>query len=112
MSLRRQKVEVFWGSFLDVPFPLGSSVYVCNGKSVTRASGEKPMLKRSLNPDAALLANRGWCPGRKDRKPLGCTSYIRRACGREQQGFRFPDPREDLESRSLNGGSYKVPLVV
>ena len=24
----------------------------------------------------------------------------------------FPDPREDPKSRSLNGGSYKVPLVV
>ena len=24
----------------------------------------------------------------------------------------YPDPREDLESRSLNGGSDKVPLVV
>ena len=23
-----------------------------------------------------------------------------------------PDPREDPKSRSLNGGSYKVPLVV
>ena len=24
----------------------------------------------------------------------------------------YPDPREDPKSRSLNGGSYKVPLVV
>ena len=24
----------------------------------------------------------------------------------------YPDPREDLKSRSLNGGSFKVPLVV
>ena len=24
----------------------------------------------------------------------------------------FPDPREDPKSRSLNGGSYKAPLVV
>ena len=24
----------------------------------------------------------------------------------------FPDPREDPKSRSLNGGSYKVHLVV
>ena len=25
---------------------------------------------------------------------------------------RYPDPREDPKSKSLNGGSYKVPLVV
>ena len=24
----------------------------------------------------------------------------------------YPDPREDPKSRSLHGGSYKVPLVV
>ena len=28
------------------------------------------------------------------------------------QGISFPDPQEDPKSRSLNGGSYKVPLVV
>ena len=27
-------------------------------------------------------------------------------------GIDFPDPWEDPKSRSLNGGSYKVPLVV
>ena len=26
--------------------------------------------------------------------------------------YQVPDPREDPKSRSLNGGSYKVPLVV
>ena len=26
--------------------------------------------------------------------------------------MKNPDPREDPKSRSLNGGSYKVPLVV
>ena len=35
----------------------------------------------------------------------------------EEQGIqmvkrRIPDPREDPKSGSLNGGSYKVPLVV
>ena len=29
-----------------------------------------------------------------------------------QYHCRNPDPREDPKSRSLNGGSYKVPLVV
>ena len=28
------------------------------------------------------------------------------------RGCKFPDPQEDPKSRSLNGGSYKVPLVV
>ena len=26
--------------------------------------------------------------------------------------LQYPDPREDPKSRSLNGGSYKVPLLV
>ena len=26
--------------------------------------------------------------------------------------LKYPDPWEDLKSRSINGGSYKVPLVV
>ena len=26
--------------------------------------------------------------------------------------YKYPDPREDPKSRSRNGGSYKVPLVV
>ena len=31
--------------------------------------------------------------------------------GSESWCHVFPDPREDPKSRSLNGGSYKVPLI-
>ena len=36
---------------------------------------------------------------------------VRLDTGSSRSGV-FPDPREDPKSRSLNGGSYKVPLVV
>ena len=39
--------------------------------------------------------------------PRGTESFVGSHCT-----VTFPDPREDPKSRSLNGGSYKVPLVV
>eukprot|EP00439_Symbiodinium_sp_Y106_P028292 s2608_g3.t1 len=88
-AFKRQKVEVFWGSFLDVPIPLGSSVYVCNGKSVTR-----------------------WCPGRKDRKPYHFHSagYRKHRC----DGHRFPLGTARLVAGRLLrfGGLERYKIVV